>query len=100
MHSSLAAIHAPLVPLLHIGVLMPFIISFGHNSAKCWVISAAPHPHSLRHSLGLITLTLIWPQSFLIIKTVLQGAEFSLYQLQPSNFPENIYLLNLRNSDY
>lgn len=44
MHSSLAAIPTPLVCLLHIGVLMPFIISFGHNCAKCWVISAAAHP--------------------------------------------------------
>lgn len=28
-----------------IGVLVPFIISFGHNFVKCWLISGrAPHP--------------------------------------------------------
>lgn len=56
-----------------ISVLVPFIISFTHNFVKCWLISGRP-PQSLRHSLGLITLTLIWLQSSLIIKAALLGA--------------------------
>lgn len=29
-----------------IGVSVPFIISFGHNFAKCWLISDNPPPES------------------------------------------------------